>query len=379
MNTDTFNFEFDAITRSDKLFSESRDEIIEEIAKRLSNCLELGRVNLWLFNDDEQCMECIGNYDHAGDTFGKGEKLHMRDVPNYYKRLKSDRILTIDDILTSEVALEIKDIYCLPNGIGAMMDIPLRMEGRLEGVMCLEHIGGPRAWRDAETQFALAISQVVALALETRKRRRTQFELVQALKDKDLLLREMHHRIKNNLSILISLLRLQSNEAENVAVERGLAEAQKRIFSMAKIHEQLYQTGNYLKVDLSVYLDELVGEYRNSVKSELPIHFATSLIEIESPTSVAINLGLITIEVLNNAVKHAFDSANHDNMVRVSLEGLGKKHRLRIADNGRGFDAEKHRGAKSIGMSIIEDLVRQIDGRLDFYSDEKGTAVEVTF
>ncbi len=379
MNADTFNFEFDAITRSDKLFSESRDEIIEEIAKRLSNCLELGRVNLWLFNDDEQCMECIGNYDRAGDTFGKGEKLHMRDVPNYYKRLKSDRILTIDDILTSEVALEIKDIYCLPNGIGAMMDIPLRMEGKLEGVMCLEHTEGPRAWRDAEIQFALAISQVVALALETRKRRRSQVELVQALKDKDLLLREMHHRIKNNLSILISLLRLQSNEAENVAVERGLAEAQKRIFSMAKIHEQLYQTGNYLKVELSVYLDELVGEYRNSVNSELPIHFATSLIEIESPTSVAINLGLITIEVLNNAVKHAFDSANHDNMVRVSLEGLGNKHRLRIADNGRGFDAEKLTGAKSIGMSIIEDLVRQIDGTLDLYSDEKGTAVEVTF
>lgn len=379
MNVRTFNLEFEAITRSDKLFSESRDEIIEEIGKRLSDCLDVGRVNLWLFDDEERCMECIGNFDRADCTFSKGEKLYMAAVPNYYKRLKSDRILTIDDILTSRIAQEIKEIYCLPNDIGAMMDIPLRMEGKLEGVMCLEHIGGAREWSDAEIQFALAISQVVALALETRKRRRTQVELVQALKDKDLLLREMHHRIKNNLSILISLLRLQSYEADNAEVEKGLAEAQKRIFSMAKIHEQLYQTGNYLKVNLADYLEELVGEYRNSVMEDKPTLFKTHFYKVETPTSVAINLGLILIELLNNAVKHAFGSKVKDNRVEILLERLEHQCRMRISDNGSGFKVSRQSGKQSIGMSIVEDLVQQIGGTFSIYADDNGTVAEIMF
>lgn len=379
MDTKAFSFELDSITASEKLFSASRDEIIEEIGKKMTTCLDVQRVNIWMFDDGGQSLDCIGSYDAKNKSFEKGEKLRMADVPQYYARLKTARTLLIEDIHISQAAAEIKDLYCIPKGITALMDLPIRMEGALVGVMCYEYTRGPRAWTDSEIQFALAVNQVVALALETRKRRAMQIDLMKAVKTKDLLLKEMHHRIKNNLSILISLLRLQSDESGLPEVEQNLAEAQKRIFSMAKIHEQLYQTGNYLKVNLADYLEELVEEYRKSVDDEMPTRFETDLISIETDTSVAINLGLISIEVLNNAVKHAFSARSGENRVKIILGRFRDRNRLVISDNGSGINGNTPDNSRSIGMSIVEDLVQQIGGAWNLTSNEHGTKVSVMF
>ena len=379
MNGKAFDHELDSITANEKLFSANRDEIIEEIGKKMTACLNVTRVNIWMFDDVDHCLDCIGGYDAAREEFYKGQKLYMADVPNYYRRLKTARTLLIEDVSVNQIAVEIKDIYCSPKGITAMMDLPIRMEGKLVGVMCYEYTGGPREWKDGEVQFAFAVNQVLALALETRKRRKIQIDLMRVVKDKDLLMREMHHRIKNNLSILVSLLRLQSAESDNPEVVQNLAEAQKRIFSMAKIHEQLYQTRNYLKVNLADYMEELVEEYRKSVNDDTPIRFITDLAAIETTTSFAINLGLIAIELLNNAVKHAFHARSGENKVEIVLQSLGNTRRLSISDNGRGFEQEVDPQSQSIGMSIVSDLVQQITGEYNVTSGRDGTTVEVIF
>jgi two-component sensor histidine kinase len=379
MNAAQFNFELDAITTSDRLFSASRDEILEEIGKKMAACMNVERVNIWMFNNEEECIDCIGNYNLKTKTFSKGEKLCMTDMPNYYGSLQSNRILLVDDVMTSPITAEIKDIYCKQNGITAMMDLPIRMEGKLAGVMCYEFTKGTRDWEDHEVQFALAMNQVVSLALETRRRRKIQLDLVKALEEKELLLKEMHHRIKNNLSVLISLLRMQARESENKVVQQNLAEAESRIFSMVKIHEQLYQTGNYLKVNLAAYLEQLIQEYENSVENINHVMFERGLAKIEVDTSTAINLGLIAIEVLNNAIKHAFEGSSGKNIVKISLSQLNDLHKLSIRDNGSGYDTDSLHNGQSIGMSIVEDLVQQIDGELSIQSGKEGTEILVEF
>lgn len=379
MNGKAFDQELDSITANEKLFSANRDEIIAEIGKKMTACLGVARANIWMFDDVDHCLECIGGYDAVKEEFYKGQKLYMAEVPNYYKRLKTARTLLIEDVSVNQMAVEIKDLYCNSKGIMAMMDLPIRMEGKLAGVMCYEDTDGPREWKDGEVQFALAVNQVVALALETRERRKTQIDLMRVIKEKDLLMMEMHHRVKNNLSILISLLRLQSAESANPEVVQNLTEAQKRIFSMAKIHEQLYQTRNYLRVNLAAYLEELVEEYRKSVNDDSPIRFNTNLDPIETTTSIAINIGLIAIELLNNAVKHAFRARSGENRVEIVLKRLGNNHRFTISDNGRGFKQETDAQSQSIGMSIVDDLVQQITGELHVNSGEEGTSVEVVF
>jgi len=379
MNAAQFNFELDAITTSDLLFSASRDEILEEIGKKMAACMNVERVNIWMFNNEEECIDCIGNYNLKTKTFSKGEKLCMNDMPNYYGSLKQNRILLVDDVMTSPITAEIKDDYCKINGITAMMDLPIRMEGKLAGVMCYEYTKGTRDWEDHEVQFALAMNQVVSLALETRRRRKIQFDLVKALEEKELLLKEMHHRIKNNLSVLISLLRMQARESGNKEVQQNLAEAESRIFSMVKIHEQLYQTGNYLKVNLGVYLEQLIQEYENSVENINHVKFERNFSKIEVDTSIAINLGLIAIEVLNNAIKHAFDLNNGSNQIQITISNAGAHHQMAISDNGKGFNTLQAANGQSIGMSIVEDLVQQIDGEITIESGIEGTKVMVEF
>jgi two-component sensor histidine kinase len=379
MNTARFSFELDSITTSDKLFSSSQDEILEEIGKKMVKCMDVERVNIWMFNDDEECINCIGLYSGKDESFSKGEKLCMIDIPHYYSSLKSNKILLVEDVQTSPITKEIKDIYCKPHGITAMMDLPIRMEGKLVGVMCFEYTKGPREWDDNEVQFALAMNQVVSLALETRRRRNIQIELIKALEEKDLLLREMHHRIKNNLSILISLLRMQARESGNKEIEQNLSEAQNRIFSMVKIHEQLYQTGNYLKVNLALYLEQLIQEFESSVDNLHQVKFIRNFAKIEVDTSTAINLGLIAIEVLNNAIKHAFGEKNTTDEIKINLSKSDNQTQLIISDNGHGYDTSESPTGTSIGMSIVEDLVQQIDGILNIQSSKEGTEIMVAF
>ncbi len=379
MHADTFQSELEAITKSDKLFSASRDDIITEIGRKMSSCLRVGRVNLWMFNDVEESIECIGNYSAALDHFSKGEKLYLRDIPNYFQRLRSDRVLQIEDVYNDEVASEIKEVYCRPYKIGAMLDIPVRMEGKLVGVMCFEHLEAPRHWSETEVQFSLAISQVVALAFETRLRRKVQYDLIEALKEKELLMREMHHRIKNNLNIAISLLRLQASETDDAFVNRHLSQAQQRLFAMAKVHEHLYKTGSYLQVDLIRYFGELLDEFRNTTNQGVAIDLRThGMNELQLETSRVINLGLIVTELLNNAIKYAFTGLHKSRLIQVSLEKHQEQCVLSVTDNGKGYDTQKTE-KDSLGLSIVKGLVEQIDGGLNIASGHEGTNVTVTF
>jgi len=89
--------------------------------------MDVERVNIWMFNDAEECIDCIGNYSRKDHSFSKGEKLCMTDMPNYYASLKSNRILLVQDVQTNPITAELKDNYCIQNGVTALMDLPIRL------------------------------------------------------------------------------------------------------------------------------------------------------------------------------------------------------------------------------------------------------------
>lgn len=377
MSAARYTKELESIASNAVLYSGEMGDILTEIGKKLTLCLEVERVNLWLFNDKDERIECVGNYTHSTDQFSQGHLLNMRDVPKYYAKLKSNKTLIVEDVYSSSITEEIAVSYCKPLGITAMLDIPIRIQGELRGLLCFEHKGSKRAWTDDEIHFSLAVSQVVALAMETTRRRKIQVELENAMVEKDLLLREMHHRTKNNLSILMSLLRMQRRESEDDEVSRVLLDCEARIFSMAKIHERLYKSGNYLDIRLDTYLLELLTESEISTGREIAYEYNLDPGKIE--ISRAIDLGLIVVEVLNNINKHAFNgTTNGQKRVLVHLQVSGTRSMLQISDNGIGFDPEKELSG-TLGMSLIKDLAEQIDADLNIQSSSKGTSYTLRF
>lgn len=217
----------------------------------------------------------------------------------------------------------------------------------------------------------IAIALLVGSFLTARLLRQsenTRRTLSDALAHNEALFREIHHRVKNNLQSVNSLLRLQPIPAD-VKKEMG-----QRIAAMSAVHEHIYRTNNFITVDVKEYLQTLVQNIRASQSATVEI--VEDLDEFSVDRDSATPIGLIFNEVVSNAFKHAF-SADREGILRISLkrdaDGMG---RLVVEDNGTGFDPTAP--SKGIGRRLIEAFTEQIGGRSEF-SFEHGSRFVLTF
>lgn len=201
-----------------------------------------------------------------------------------------------------------------------------------------------------------------------RKEKFNQEKLSQALNEKEVMLSELHHRVKNNMSVISSLLNLQMASTTNEEARHLLTESRNRVASMSLVHEKLYRKKDFSKIEFDQYVKELVTELVRS--SPEPIGTLFTLVPCGQDISVAIPAGLIINEIVTNSLKHAFKQLAVKPLITVDLQVKENKTYLEIRDNGTGFDFEASKTAGfSLGLSLIESLVEQIDGRLEYRKD----------
>ena len=200
-----------------------------------------------------------------------------------------------------------------------------------------------------------------------------------SLREKEILLKEIHHRVKNNLAVISSLLFLQSNYVDDNKYLGMFKQSQSRINSMALVHEQLYRTDNFEKIDVWAYVNSLVQNVQNSHAIEkqvlIQIHVDEVFLDIDS----LVPLGLIINEILTNSFKYAFgDSKNPEISLVIKKAGYGKVM-LEVSDNGiglpEGLDMDRPMG---LGLQLVSMLTSQIDGHLEVKSD-RGAIFRITF
>jgi two-component sensor histidine kinase len=203
--------------------------------------------------------------------------------------------------------------------------------------------------------------------------------LLERVGEREVLLREIHHRVKNNLQILGSILRLTADNADRHDALRLLQSAEQRVYSMAMVHQQLYDTDHLEAVDLHDYLHALCSYVVDSYEDHgiAPVNCGIEACRVG--IDLAVNIGLILTEGLSNAFSHAFSPDQSDRRVSVSLRCTADELHLEIRDNGRGFSPETAGSSESmgLGLSLIENLVSQLHGKLE-YRVESGTAVQCT-
>jgi two-component sensor histidine kinase len=362
---------FNELSKSHFLNKSDNDVVFYELAKKLTACFGLCRINIWLFSENEEIIECVGNYSLQGDKFSKGEVIQKSACPVYFEHLLSDEILSIDDVSSDERIAELRDSYCAEHTIKSMMDVPIRIGGKLVGVVCYEDTKKTRRWTLDEEYFAIAVNQIIAMAIEAQKRRVVQKKLERALAEKERLMHEMHHRIKNNLSLLVSLLRIQSRESESKEVKEALEDFQNRIFSISKIHEQLYRSNNFQDISLDMFLRELTSEYKN-MHPEIQYHLDVERCNVS--TEKIVSIGLICSEVISNAIKYAFlsKSSDYEKVIRILLREVDRKLLLTIGDNGSGFKTTIPFNKSSLGVYLIKDLSEEIGAKCTTESSANG-------
>lgn len=202
-------------------------------------------------------------------------------------------------------------------------------------------------------------------ALRARGHKEKADEALRAsLREKEALLKEVHHRVKNNMQVITSLLRLEANRIDHPTTRSVLRDMQNRILAMAALHEALYRSNNFAHVDLSSYLKQLTSQLaRSSVASPGQVRFLLDLFPVGLELDQAVPCGLMVNELVSNAMKHGFP-AGRVGEIRVGMEwaeaGL---LRLRVSDDGVGLspDFEARRG-RSLGLQLVSDLARQLGG-----------------
>jgi two-component sensor histidine kinase/CheY-like chemotaxis protein len=190
--------------------------------------------------------------------------------------------------------------------------------------------------------------------------------LARSLSEKEVLIQEVHHRVKNNLAVIASLLRLQASKVQDASVANALQESQHRVESMALIHEQLYSNGNLREVDLARHAALLAGSLFHSYGVDPGrISWHVAMDPLPLGVDQAIPAGLILNELVSNALKHAFPDGRSGSVVIEGSRDQGRIH-LAVQDDGIGVppDVELAR-PDSLGMHIIHILTRQLKGTFD--------------
>jgi PAS domain S-box-containing protein len=222
-------------------------------------------------------------------------------------------------------------------------------------------------------------SVLVIVVRDITERKRAEEQLKVALKEKEVLLKEIHHRVKNNLAVISSLLNMQSKYIKDKKTLEIFRESQNRVKTMALIHTKLYQSTDLARIDFADYIRKLAADLIDSYRLEPDA--VTLLLDVKNvdfDVNVAIPCGLIINELLTNALKHAFPHG-HKGEVRVSLRPEDERMTLAVADNGVGFSENiDFRNTESLGLQLVTALVEQLGGTIDLTVND-GTTFVISF
>lgn len=207
-------------------------------------------------------------------------------------------------------------------------------------------------------------------------------KLQNIVKEKEWLLKEIHHRVKNNLQVVMSLLNTQSHYLKDDAAREAIKNSQNRIHSMSLIHKKLYQSNNIVSVNMDLYIRELVEYLKETLNTGQRICFEINADPVELNSAQSVPLSLILNETIMNSIKHAFPDGR-EGIISISLVALHENRiRLTIKDNGIGYNGsfDDLKASSSLGIKLIIGFSGELNATIQFNdTKERGFAIAIEF
>ncbi len=360
----------------------NRVSLVEKAFKNLTETL--GYQDAWItIIDNEKNI-------HITKTSGKD----TCGFKKYFNQLKDDKLpACITDVVKSQSfhiyhGLESACSQCEfsdKNPDYAVYSAPLNFQEKLYGVLT---VGVPPEFADLKEEQTLFIevAEDIGFALYKieleEKRKASEEQILKNLQEKEILLQEIHHRVKNNLNVISSLLKLQARKVNTKedAIE-AFKNSSNRVLAMALVHKKLYDTKNFEAVDMESYLTSLANQLVSTYAHGSQVKVKSDVEDIALDINTAIPCGLILNELISNALKYAFQGRDTGEIhLKVSAPDP-ETIQIKVKDDGvglpKGFDPKK---SETLGFHLIELLTKQISGTLDVKSKKsKGTTFTITF
>ncbi len=291
--------------------------------------------------------------------------------PENYRRVVDEKVGvmgSIHDLSFGRIPRRLGDLIEKLIGIGWFRGVSMLTGGELFGALGLI---GPAGGIPPEPVELLAFAEITASAL---KRKTAEQRVQHLLSEKDLLLHEVHHRIKNNMATVIGLLDLQSESVADESAAEALREAKSRLQSMGTLYEKLYRTENLREMPLGEYIPDLAAEIVGMFPKGGFVRIETRIEDFHLPVKTVSILGIILNELLTNAMKYAFRD-REDGHIRIAAVRKGRRIHIEVRDDGAGLpDSLDPLKTASFGLRLVRVLTDQLGGSVRF-EREDGTAV----
>ncbi len=301
----------------------------------------------------------------------KAAYFHLQQFNKYNDQiLKEDRLKQMDKLETIFSTKEKEQQIKLLNANSELTDLKIKKQNN-------------------QLMFFISISALLILLLiaiiwvykKTRKQQKelqSKNELInRALSEKDMLLKEIHHRVKNNLQIISSLLSIQSRYIKDEKALEAINESKERVNAISLLHQEIYQNDVLKLINAKVYLENLIQRIKDTFNPENTIKIKTDIDQIELDIDQLIPIGLIVNELLTNAYKYGTTNKNPE--INFSFKEENGFISLSIKDNGIGIDSEKLANkTDSLGFKLVKTFTLKLKGELKI-ADEAGTLINITF
>jgi PAS domain S-box-containing protein len=304
-------------------------------------------------------------------------KIYPRLPDGTYPELWGRALNTKEFFYTNEPSLHDQS-FGIPDmdaPIRRFLSVPVLLDSKLVGQITLANPQKDYMENDLVTVRRLASLYAIAI-----NRFRSDEQLIISLQEKEVLLKELHHRVKNNMQVISSLLALQSRKIDDQKYRQLFQESQNRIHAMALIHEKLYHSKDISRVDFARYLLELTQHlfYSYSVNRQ-QIQLNIQVMNIYLSIDEAVPCAMIINELVSNSLKHAFSDDRKGEICISLVKRDDNRHVLTVKDDGIGIRQDVDLAkTESLGMQIVHSLTRQLKGSIDI-NDLNGTTVVISF
>jgi len=378
---------------SNVIVSEVKSEVIlSQLAAQVCGVARATSVYICEFNEEKTSATVIAEYfsPEAGTSESDLGKVYpiWDDAESFINKMEIGLhdYSHIDELDSGEEEIAHMQAF----GTKSILYVPLLMKGQLIGFIEIWDSLNKREFTPEETRLCTDISRSAAVALENARlleqaqeeiveRKKAEQTIKESLLEKEILLQEIHHRVKNNLQIISSMLNLQSDQTSNPAVSEFVTASQGRINSMAMIHEMLYQSKNLAQVKFDDYVQQLVRHFRETATMlKKQVWFDVDIEELFLNIDTAIQCGLILNELVSNALKHAFPE-DRRGCIQILFSKNSQGYSLHVQDDGIGLSEDiNFTETKTLGYHLVTALVHQLHGEISIDRSE-GTRYTITF
>ncbi|MCC7131197.1 MAG: response regulator [Gemmatimonadales bacterium] len=375
---------------------------VAEITELGAQTMDVDRLGVWLFDSAKAAIECANLFERPTATHTAGIRIESAGCPRYFAEIQAGRTIIADDARTDPRTSEFTESYLVPLGITAMMDVPIFGGGELIGVVCHEHVGGPRTWRSEETLFATTLADFVALAWEADRRRRMGVEL-EAARDaaqasseaKSAFLARMSHEIRTpmngilGMNELLGATALTDRQARFVAIVQQSGQQLLRVINdildFSKIEAGKMELVSE-RFDLPALVEGIIDLLQEAARNKgLDLGCRVDPAVPRWILGDAARVGQIVTNLVGNAVKF---TERGTVTVRLAVDPAHAGHvQIVVADTGIGIPADhldrifapfaqvftqanRPFGGTGLGLSIARQLAQLLGGRLDVASQE---------